>query len=137
MFVLIYYVPGQTAGRRKAFSERKSIYLSSKQFRTCWGNVNYYKSVYHPITTRGNREHPGNFQNKSVSLPFNWVSRYIIFLAKLKIRGRPFLEGARRGCVVRLPQRPLGCYKTWKSLSFVKFEIILPLLLFFIKPSYK
>ena len=35
--------------------------------------------------------HPGNFQNKSVSSPFNWVSRYILFLAKLKGRRRPFL----------------------------------------------
>ena len=29
------------------------------------------KSVHHSIPTRGNREHPGNFQNKSVSSPFN------------------------------------------------------------------
>ena len=28
------------------------------------GNVNYYKSIQHPIPTRGNREHSGNFQNK-------------------------------------------------------------------------
>ena len=71
MFVRVYYVPGQTEERRKGFSERKSIYLSSKQFLTCWGNVSDYKSVHHPITTRGNREHPGNFQNKSVSPPFS------------------------------------------------------------------
>ena len=32
----------------------------------------------------GNKEHPGNFQNKSVSSIFNWVSGYILFLAKLK-----------------------------------------------------
>ena len=33
----------------------------------------YYKSVHQPIPTRENREHPGNFQNKSVSSAFNWV----------------------------------------------------------------
>ena len=52
---------------------------------TCVGNVNYYKRFYHPIPTRGNREHPVNFQNKSISSPFNWVPlRYILLLAKLK-----------------------------------------------------
>ena len=35
------------------------------------GNVNYYKSVHHPFPSRGNREYPGNFQNKSASSPFN------------------------------------------------------------------
>ena len=39
---------------------------------TCGGNVNY-KSVHQPIPTRENREHPGNFQNESVSSAFNWV----------------------------------------------------------------
>ena len=36
-----------------------------------WDNVNYYKRVYQPIPTRENREHPGNFQNKSVNSAFN------------------------------------------------------------------
>ena len=31
----------------------------------------YYKSVYQPIPTRENWEHPGNFQNKSGSSAFN------------------------------------------------------------------
>ena len=39
-------------------------------------NVNYYKSVYHPIPIRENREHTG------------------------KERGRPFLEGPRRGATL-------------------------------------
>ena len=34
-------------------------------------NVNYYKSAHHPIRTQGNRENSGNFQNESVSSPFN------------------------------------------------------------------
>ena len=35
------------------------------------GNVNYYESVHHPIPTLANREHPDNFQNKSVKYPFS------------------------------------------------------------------
>ena len=31
----------------------------------------YYKSVHQPITTRENREHPGNFQNKLARSAFN------------------------------------------------------------------
>ena len=49
----------------------KSIVLSYKLSMGRGGNVNYYKSVHHPIPTRGKREHPGNFQNKSVSSPLN------------------------------------------------------------------
>ena len=67
----VYSVPCQAEGRRKIFLEWTSIDLSSKLSLTCGGNVNYYKSVHHPIPTRENREHPGNFQNKSVSSAFN------------------------------------------------------------------
>ena len=38
---------------------------------TCGGNNSYYKSVHQPIPIRENKEHPGNFQNKSVSSTFN------------------------------------------------------------------
>ena len=37
--------------RGKAFLEWTSIDLSSKLFLTYGGNVNYYKSVHHPIPT--------------------------------------------------------------------------------------
>ena len=59
MSVQVYSVSDQTEGRRKPFLK--------------WGdgNVNHYKSVYHPIPTRGNRKQPGNLQNKSVSCPFS------------------------------------------------------------------
>ena len=67
----VYSVPGQTEGVRKDFLERKSIDLSPKLSLTCGGNDNYYKSVHHPIPTRGNRGHLSNFQNKSISPPFN------------------------------------------------------------------
>ena len=55
----VFSVPGQTNGRIKAFLK--------------WGggNVNYYKSVYHPIRTGGSREQHGNFQNISVTSPFS------------------------------------------------------------------
>ena len=105
--------------------------LSSKLSLTCGDNVNYYKSIHHPIPTRGNREHLGSFQNKSVSSSFNWVSSYILFLAKLKGRGRPFLEGARRGVTLwDYPQEYLVVIRDEKVSLFVKFEIILPLLCF-------
>ena len=71
MSAQVYSVPGQTEGRRKAFLEWKSIDLSYELSFTCGVNVNYYKSVHHPIPTRENREHPENFQNKSLSSAFS------------------------------------------------------------------
>ena len=64
-------VPDQTEGRRKVFLEWASIDLSSKLSLTCGGNVNYFKSVLHSISTRENKEHPSNFQNKPVSCPIS------------------------------------------------------------------
>ena len=52
MSAQVYSVPGQTEGKRKAFFEWKSIELSCELSLTCWVNVNYYKSVHHPIPTR-------------------------------------------------------------------------------------
>ena len=74
MSVQVYSAPGQTEGRSKTFLERKSIALhgiSLCSLTTCGGNVNYYKSVHQAIPTRENREHPGNFQKKSLSSAFN------------------------------------------------------------------
>ena len=68
MSAQVYSVPGQTEGRRKAFLDWKNI-LVLKQPLICGSNVNCYKSVHHP--TCRNREYTGNFQNKSVSSPFN------------------------------------------------------------------
>ena len=34
------------------------------------GNVNYYKSIHHPIPTCENRKHSENFENKLVRLSF-------------------------------------------------------------------
>ena len=72
MSAQVYSVPGQTEEGSSAFLEQKSIDLSHELSLTfMWGNVNYYKSVHQPIPTRENREHPGNFQNKSASSAFN------------------------------------------------------------------
>ena len=127
----VYSAPSQTEGRKKAFFEWKSIDLSYELSLTCGGNVNYYKSVHHPIPTRGNREHPGNFQNKSVSSPFSWVSRYIPFLAKWRGEEGFCWKVQGRGHTVRLSPRALGCHIRYEKVSpFVKFEIILLLLCF-------
>ena len=83
-----YSVYGQTEARTEAFLEWKRKDLSYELSLTCGDNVNYYKSFHHAILTCENREHPGNFQNKSVSSAFSCVSRCILFLAKRK--------GARR-----------------------------------------
>ena len=123
MSARVYSVSGQTEGRRKVFLEWKSIDLPYELSLTCGGNVNYYKSVHYPIPTCEKREHPGNFQNKSVSSAFNWVSRYIIFLAKLKGRRRAFLEGARRGITLwDHPQEHLFVIRNKKVPPYVKFE---------------
>ena len=55
-----YSLCGQTDGRKKAFLQSKSIDLSYKLPTSYVGNVKSYKSVHHPISTRGNWEHPGN-----------------------------------------------------------------------------
>ena len=51
-------VSGQPEGRRKVFLEWESIDLSYKLYLIYGSNGNYYKSIYPPIPTRGNRENP-------------------------------------------------------------------------------
>ena len=135
MSAQFYSVPGQTEGRGKAFLEWESINLSNKSL-TCEGNFNFYESVHHPVPTRVNRRHPDNFQNKSVSSPFNWISMYILLFAKLKGRGWPFLKGGRRGGEGTLrdfPQEHLLVIRDEKVSPFVKFKIILFLLYFLLE----
>ena len=133
MSAQVYSVPGQTEGKRKAFFEWKSINLSYELSLTCGVNINYYKSVHHPIPAR--EKHPDNFQNKLVGSAFNWVSRYILFLAKLNGRGRPLLEGPRRGTALwDYPQEHLVVIRDEKVSPFVKFEKILPFLCFSLDP---
>ena len=109
MSAQVYSVPGQTEGRRRAFLERKSIDLSYKLSLTCRDNVNYYKSVHHLIPTRENKEHLGNFQNKSVSSAFKCKSRF----------------NFQKHFVVNWDD---------KVSPFIRFEITLPLLCFLLDP---
>ena len=121
MSAQVYSLPGQAAGRRKAFLERASLNLSSKLSLTCGGNVSYYWkcSSSYPYSAYGNREHPGNFQNKSVTYPFNWVFRYILFFGQTEGERKAFFWRVQeRGHIVRLTLRALGCHKGWKRLSF-------------------
>ena len=137
MISQIYLVPGQTAGKRKAFLELKSTDLSYKLSLTCGGNVNYYKCVHRSISTRWDREHVGNFQNKSLSSPFNWVQVYAL-LGKLEVERKAFFGAWKNGGhIFRLPPRTLGCHKGWKGLSFCKIWNNQNPPLFFIRPPYK
>ena len=135
MSVQVYSVPGQTEGRRKAFLEWKNIDLYYKLSLTYGGNVNYYKSAHKPLPTCGNRVHPDNFQNKSITPPFSWVAKCILFLVKLKGRGRLFSKGARTGITLwDYPQESLVVIRDEKVSPFVRFEIILSLLCFSLEP---
>ena len=79
-------------------------------------------------------EHSGSFQNILVSSLFNWVSRYILFLAKIKGRGRPFLRVEQGGSLWDYPQEHLVVIRDKKVSPFVKFEINLPFLCFSLDP---
>ena len=81
----------QSERRRETSLEWKSIDLPSKLSLTYGVMLTIEKAFIILFLI------VGNFQNKLVSSSFNWVSSYILFLAKLKGRGRPFLEGARTG----------------------------------------
>ena len=58
MSAQVYFVPGQTEGIRKASLEWTNTEPSFKLSLTRGANVNYYKSVHHPVPTlpvgRGN-----------------------------------------------------------------------------------
>ena len=84
-----------------------------------------------------NRKHPSNFQNKSISSPFKWVSRHVLLLSKMKGRGRSFFGRCKKGFhIVRLPQEHLVIIRNEKSL-FARLEIILHVLCFLLDPFAK
>ena len=91
-----------------------------------------YSRTYLFLRCLWEQEDHSNFQNKSVNSPVNLVSRYILFLPKLKGKERSSLEGCKKGD--HIARLLLGRYKTWKILSFVKIEIILPFLCFLLDP---
>ena len=100
---------GKLKGKRKTFFEWKSIHLSYELSLTCAVNVNYYKSVHHPIPTRKNREHPGNKLNK---LCFQLSVQVYSLLDQTEEERKVFLGGfKKRGHIVRLPPRAFGCHK--------------------------
>ena len=69
---------------------------------------------------------------QSVTVITKWdvaMSTYILFMTKLERRGRPFLEGAKRGARSwDYPQEHLVIIRDENVPPFVKFEIILPFL---------
>ena len=151
MSAQLYSVPGQTGQRRKAFLERTSKYFSSKPSLTYRDNVNYYKSIHHPIPTLsvgiGNTLR-NNFQNKWISLYIHskWINQeeYIpghsieriqlsvqvyTLLDQTEEEGKTFLGGARSWAALwDYPQEHLVFIRGEKVCPLVKFEIIIPLL---------
>ena len=85
----------------------------------------------------GNRDLNGNFQSKSKSSPFSWVSRYILFLAKLKVRERPFWSVLEGGSYCEItPKRTWLSKYMKKSLLYWHLKYPIPTL-FFIRPPHK
>ena len=79
----------------RLFWNRKALDWSYELSLTCGGNVNYYRSVYHPIPTRENREHPNNFQNKSICFQLN-IQVYSLF-GQTEGERKTFLGGCNKG----------------------------------------
>ena len=105
MSTQIYFVPRQTE-KRKAFLEWKSIDLFSKVSLKCRGNISY-KSVHHPIPTRGNKEHPSKFQNKSCSkLSFQLNVQVYSLLGQTEGEGKSFFGGFKKGKVTNYEITP-------------------------------
>ena len=100
-------------GEGSSFLEEASVDLSSKLSVTYGAHVNHYKSVHHSLFTLLVRIRYTWQVSKQISKLFSKsVSRYILFLAKLKGRGRSFFgECKKGGRFVRLPPKALGCYK--------------------------
>ena len=74
MSAKVYYVPGQTEGRRKAFLVWESIDLSSKLSLNVGVMLTITKLfIILFLFACGNREHPGNFNSLSFSSPFNSI----------------------------------------------------------------
>ena len=98
----VYSVPGQAEGRKKAFLELTSIDLFSKLSITCGGNVNYCKSVHHPIHTMpvGIGNTLAIFKTKQKTLLSVSVQVYSL-LGQTEEERKAFLDGARRGAAFR------------------------------------
>ena len=78
--------------------------------------------------------------SKQISWLFFQMSvRYILFLAKLKGKGRPFFRGCKKGGAHQeiTPKSTWLLQKMKKVSPFAKFEIIPPLLCCLLDPPYK
>ena len=132
-FKRVHSVCDQTVGRRKVFLEWKIINLSRKLSLTCGSNFNYYKSVHiilflHCLMEWGTPRQPSK---KISKLSFQLSVQVVCLLGQSEGKRKAFFgESKKEGHIVRLPPTVLACQKRWKVSSFVKFEIILPLLSF-------
>ena len=124
MSAQVYSAPCQTEERRKTFLEWTSIDLSS----TCGGNVNYYKSVHHPIPTL--------LFSEQISKLSCQLSVQVYSLHGQSEVERKTKKGAALS-PLRLPTRARGCYERWKSLSFCEIWYNTTPLLLLIIPPYK
>ena len=116
--------------KKGLFGMGQSIVLSYKLSLGGGDNISYYKSVHHPIATRGNRKHPGNFYKKVSKLSFQLSVQVYSLLAQTEGE-REVFRAARRGTVIwNYPQEYLVVIRDEKVSPFVKFETILPLLCF-------
>ena len=103
-----------------------------------WGNVNYYKSAYHPIPTLPVRK--GNirqFKKQISKISFQLSVQVCSLLGKSEGEKKTFLGGCKKGAggqIMRFHPRVLDCHKRWTISPFLKLEIILPLLCFLLDP---
>ena len=104
--------------------------FSFKLSLSCVGNVNYYKSIHHPIPTRGNRGASLQFSEQISKLSFQLSVQVYSLLGQIEEQTKGFFGGCKNwgGHIVRLHSRSIGFLKKWKVSPFVKFEIILTLL---------
>ena len=121
--------------RGKAFLKWKSIDLSSKLSLTYEGNVNYYKSVHHPIPILPvGTGTPWQFSKQINKLSFQLSFQIYSLLAQTKGERKTFsgwrVQKGGPHCEI-IPQEHLVVMRDEKVSPFVKFEIILRLPLCF------
>ena len=105
---------------RLFWSGQASIDLSTKLSFTCGGNLDYYKSIPHPILTL-----PMGIENNLAIFKTNqWALLSIkcpwIFSSWKNGRGEKglFWRMEEEGPHCEIFPRAFGCHKRWKSLSF-------------------
>ena len=66
----------------------------------------------------GNREYLGSFQTKSVSSPFKWVPKYILFLAKVKGEEKSCIDWVGKSGQAQIYPLNYLLYKCGGSVNF-------------------